>query len=167
MPQPIDLHDLERSILRALVDHEGQIALRDAEIGQELEQVYAARGLQAVLDQVAHAVQGEVVLQEPGGAVKLSAGASHALGEIDAIELPVDVAGRDMGRLIVRRAAIRQHPLDLVWARRAASICGIELLQQFTRQETEERLGADLIEQVLEDSLSEEALAARLSRPGL
>jgi len=166
LSESVDPHELERGILRALVDHEGQIALRDAEIGQQLETLYAARGLQAVLEQVAHAVQGEAVLVEPSGNEKLSAGASHSLGEIDAIELPVDVAGRDMGTLVVRRAAARSHPLDPVWARRAASICGIELLQQHTRQETEERLGADLIEQMLEDSLGREALAARLSRLG-
>jgi len=166
LSEPVDPHDLERAILRALVDHEGQIALRDAEIGQQLETIYAARGLQAVLEQVAHAVQGEVLLLEPSGNEKLSAGASHSLGKIDVIELPVDVAGRDMGTVVVRRAAVRTHPLDPVWARRAASICGIELLQQHTRQETEERLGADLIEQMLADSLSREALAARLSRLG-
>jgi hypothetical protein len=40
-------------------------------------------------------------------------------------------------------------------ARQAADVCAIEMLQQLTRQETEERLGASLLEQLLDPNQPE------------
>jgi purine catabolism regulator len=166
LPEYVDLHALERSILRALVDYEGQLARRDVEIGDELQRRYATTGLQAVLDQVAHATQGKVVLHDAEGNLKLTSGASHALGDLRETHLPVEAAGRTLGQLTLRTDARRQHPLDETWALRAAVLCGVELLQHLTRQETEERLGADLVEQILEGALPPDAVTARLARMG-
>ena len=166
LPAGVDLHALERAILRALLDHEGQLARRETEIAAQLRQRYGAMGLQAVLDQVAHATQGEVILEDSQGAIKSSAGASHGLKDIRELSIPVDAAGRALGRLLLRIAKARQHPLDIAHGRQAAIICGLELLQQQTRRETKERLGADLVEQILDGSLGAKTVATRLSRLG-
>ncbi len=183
---------LEREILRALVDWEGQLARREMEARQHLQRIYSLGGLQAVLDEVARVTAAEVVVCEQGGVVLSRTGArssaeadeeepillslthrsaapSRAMAdgrEPGQAEFPILVAGKSLGRLILSTASEESPPLAPVYGRQAADICGIELLQQRTREETEERLGVDLVEQILDVAKGDEALLARLARLG-
>lgn len=56
--------------------------------------------------------------------------------------------------------------LDAVYMRQGAEVCGIELVQRLARLEAEERLGADLVEELLDETLEEEKVVSRLLRLG-
>jgi PucR family transcriptional regulator, purine catabolism regulatory protein len=182
---------LEREILRALVDWEGQLARREMEARQHLQRLYGLGGLQAVLEEVARVTAAEVVVCEQGGVVLSRTGAkppaeaddeepisvrrlggtrrwATAAGQepAQAEEFPILVAGKSLGRLILSTAADGSPPLTPVYGRQAADICGLEMLQQRTREETEERLGVDLVEQILDAAKCDEGLLARLVRLG-
>ena len=74
--------------------------------------------------------------------------------------------GQALGMLLLRCSAPHaRHPLDLIYARQAAEICGIEMPQRQAREETEERLGAEMGKEMpLDESQADEAIAARLAR---
>jgi PucR family transcriptional regulator, purine catabolism regulatory protein len=183
---------LEREILRALVDWEGQLARREMEARQHLQRIYGLGGLQAVLDEVARVTAAEVVVCEQGGVVLSRTGSRLSVEAKDEeplllsltqrrgarrramadgqepgqAEFPILVAGKPLGRLILSTAADDSPPLTPVYGRQAADICGLEMLQQRTREETEERLGVDLVEQILDATKGDEGLLARLARLG-
>jgi purine catabolism regulator len=71
------------------------------------------------------------------------------------------VGGRSLGQLVL--GAEGQGVLRPLYGRQAAEFCGIELLEQRARQETEERIGMDLVEQLVGDA-DDETVSARLSR---
>ncbi|MBC7236842.1 MAG: helix-turn-helix domain-containing protein [Chloroflexi bacterium] len=180
LPAGADLGLVERDVLRTLVDHEGQLARREMEARQRLLQLYASGGLSAVLQEVSTLTSAEVLVYEESGAVL-----SH-IGQVRASEglepssppreetFPIVVGGKALGQLVLRssegeRGALPARPSHLliaVYGRQAAEVCGLEILQQRTRQETEERLGFDLVEQLLDPAKGEEAIVARLARLG-
>ncbi len=164
-PADTDLRQLERDILRALVDREGQMALREMAARRALQQAYDREGLQGLADALARAVGGQVSILDAQGHTQISAGeAPHKPGP--AIEFSIQGSGRALGRLVVASASGASRGLDALQARGAAEICAVDMLQQVARQETEERLGADLVEQLLAATPDPEALNARLERLG-
>jgi purine catabolism regulator len=166
LPEGSELHAIEREVLRALVDREGQLARRQAEVRQSLQRMYGANGLEAVLSELARQSEGQVTLADVAG-VQVSA-AGERLAPPEAVEhaYPVTVAGRGLGELTVRTATYHDGLMSDVYAREAAEICGIEMLQQLTRRETEERLGAELVEQLLDASHDLQAVATRMVHLG-
>ena len=165
LPPGTDQHEVERDILRTLVDHEGQLARREMAARQSLQRVMGRGGLAAVLQAVAERAGGEALLTDRSGTRVERAGAPVE-GEAVETTFAVSVAGRFLGNLVVRLADADCNPLDSIYLRQAAEVCGIEMLQSLARQETEDRLGADLVEQLLDDEHGEETLASRLARLG-
>ncbi|MBN1402730.1 MAG: helix-turn-helix domain-containing protein [Anaerolineae bacterium] len=171
VPAGTDLRETERDILRALVDLEGQLARREMQARELLQRVYGADGLTALLAQLAQITGSEVSLLDSAGVslgrANVAAGSGEAAaGEVAEQVYPVTVGGRALGRLTLRIPPTRDTALASLYARQTAEICGIEVLQQLTRRETEERLGADLIEQILDPDADLEAVGARLTRLG-
>ncbi|MFH1085024.1 MAG: hypothetical protein V1772_04600, partial [Chloroflexota bacterium] len=180
VPAGEELREVERDVVRALVDLEGQIARREALVRQTLQKVYATGGLKAVLAQVAHLVAGDVTLYDTVGVrvsdaqratdAQRADGAQHSEGQsspdVVVRSYPVTMRGRDLGKLVFRVSRARDNPLTAIHARQAAELCGVELLQEATRRETEERLGADLVEQLLDERRDPDDLRARLLRLG-
>jgi purine catabolism regulator len=81
-------------------------------------------------------------------------------------EYTIRAGGRALGILVVTTPPRRRRAIDALYARQAAEVCAVEMLQQCARQETEERLGADLVEQLLDPNSDADALLARLGRSG-
>lgn len=169
LPPGADLRQVERDILRTLVDVEGQLALREREARQRLHRLLESGGLPALLTELARMIGGEVKVLDLNQQVvamgETVVAPSHPKGRPTQTELPISFGGRTLGRLVLRHSAPRCTPLELVYARQAAELCGVEMLQRAVRQETEERLGIDLVEQILRGE-DEEALAARCQRLG-
>jgi len=159
-----DLHEVERAILRTLVDREAQLARRETQARQHLQQIFGRGGMDAVLAELARLTRGSVCVRNTGGLLLGQAGEEiDDQGAVDTT-LSITIAGRPLGLLQFRRQASRHDPLDLVYARQAAEICGIEMLQRQTRQETEERLGAELVELLLDEGQADDSIAARFAR---
>ena len=171
VPAGTDLRQLERDILRTLVDREGQLARREMEARRCLQQAYDRRGVQGVADALAGLVCGDVTIADAQG--RLLAKASERSEEsalvptsLERAECPIHASGRALGNLLVATPRGRRQALDALYTRQAAEVCAVDMLQQLARQETEERLGADLVEQLLDTQSDTGALAARLSRLG-
>jgi purine catabolism regulator len=163
LPAGEDLHAVERDILRALVDREGAEARREVEAHQRLRDAFERSGVQGVVDDLARATGGRAVLRDGSGLVVASAGAAAPGGAVETY--PVRAAGRLLGELTLEPGD-EGTPRAGLLARQAAEVAAMGLIDSLARLETEERLGADLVEQVLEGALSEESLAARLRRLG-
>ena len=118
---------------------------------------------QHVVDDLARATGGRAVLRDASGLVAAAAGEETARSAVETY--PVRAAGRPLGELTLEPGDERTPQAGLL-ARQAAEVAAMGLIDSLARLETEERLGADLVEQVLEGGLSEESLAARLSRLG-
>lgn len=165
LPPGADQHEVERDILRALVDHEGQLARREMESRQSLQQTMSRGGIAAVLQAVAERAGGEALLTDRAGN-PVGRGGPAVAESARETTFAVSVAGRFLGNLVLRLPDKACMPLDSIYTRQAAEVCGIEMLQSLARKETEDRLGADLVEQMLDEEQREEALASRLARLG-
>jgi purine catabolism regulator len=166
LPQGTSIHLVERDILRTLVDREGQMARREVEAGQRLKQIFGRGGIKAVLGELARLVGADVIVVDGEGEVVSRAEGPAATQCAAETAFPIEVAGKVLGRLVLRVRPDGSNALQTVYARQTAEICGIEMLQQRTRQETEERLGLDLIDQLLDENHDEKVIAARLLRLG-
>lgn len=166
LPQGVDLHEVERDVLRMLVDREGQITRREIRAREQLQRLFDRGGMQAVLDELARITRGAVTVSGENDQLIAQATRDGALEEFPAVRFPVRVGERSLGELALHADPAHQNPMDAVYARQAAELCGIELLQQAARQETEERLGADLVEQLLDPTVETKVVAARLCRLG-
>jgi len=171
IPAGIALPDVERDILRTLVDREGQLARREMDVRKNLQQVYARENLDGVLSQVARVIQGQVLLVDDHDLEIAQSGSREGLADPARTVLSVEAAGRSVGQLILWQAGSGGGHQGLsssasVYAREAAHLCAIELVQQLARRETEDRLGADLVEQLLDEHMDEEALSARFVHLG-
>jgi len=160
-----DLRALERDILRTLVDRQGQAALREAQVRQGLQEVFARQGLEGVLERLSSMLVAQVSVLDTHDTV-ISARGPFPDTDWAALDFPIQAAGRGLGRLEVVTRKAQSSPLDLVYAEQAAEICGIEILQRVARQETEERLGAELVAQLLDESLSDDKIRHRFVRLG-
>jgi purine catabolism regulator len=119
-----------------------------------------------VLNELGRLTGGEAeVLDEVGTPLSRSEPVLSGGGGREA-QFPIEVAGRTLGTLVLRSRADQPNGMHAVYARQTAEICGIEILQQRTRRETEERLGLDLVEQLLDENHDLEIIAARLMRLG-
>jgi purine catabolism regulator len=159
-----DLHEVERSILRTLVDREAQLTRRETEARHQLQQLFSRGGMAGVLAELARLTGGAVSIRDIGGRPLGQAGVGIGDENASDTTLPIAVAGVPLGLLALRRRACKHDPMDLIYARQAADICAIEMLQRRTRQEAEERLGADLVEMLLDEDQHEDAIVARFAR---
>lgn len=176
LPAGCDLYQIERDLLRALLDFHGQVSRREAEARERFQAVFARDGLAGVLDDLAQWISGAALLQTATG---------ESLGEADRLELasedlanedlageceetryPAQVGGRHLGELVVRTCKARRDPLDAVVARAAAEVCAVELLQRLTRREIEAELGVDLVEQLFGQPAEIDAACQRMERLG-
>ncbi len=164
LPEGTDLHEVEREVLRTLVDREAQLARRELEVRRQLQQLLGRQGIQGVLDELARFTAGHVLVRDKSSVPVARAGERPTTGEVVETAFPIRVAGRVLGQLILSTYPAHS-PFETLYARQAAEICGIEMLQQLAREETEDRLGADLVERLL-DETQEEATVSRLQRLG-
>ena len=166
VPAGTELHQVERDILRALIDQEGQQARRELEAREHLQLVLSRDGLKAIVEDLAEHADAEVLLLDRGNClVERSQRTQSAPQQSEAV-FPIQVAGRVLGQIVLHLCGQGQPSLDALYARQAAEVCGLELLQQAAREEAEERLGADLIELLLDDKQPDDAVIARLQRMG-
>jgi len=166
LPEGADLHQVERDILRTLVDREGQLARHEIEARQGFQQALRRGGIQAVLDELSRITWASVLIRDQGGAVAGHSEASDDASRSVEAAFPIQVAGHSLGQLILSSDPGRGNPLDACRARQAAEVCGIEMLERLARQETEERLGADLAQRLLDETQEGEETASRLLRLG-
>ena len=166
LPEGADLHQVERDILRTLVDREGQLARHEIEARQGFQQALRRGGIQAVLDELSRITWASVLIRDQGGAVVGHSEASDDASRSVEAAFPIQVAGHSLGQLILSSDPGRGNPLDACRARQAAEVCGIEMLERLARQETEERLGADLAQRLLDETQEGEETASRLLRLG-
>jgi len=121
--------------------------------------------MRALLNELARMTEGEViVIEDRVGEIGHSDG--EPLAAPDEAVFPIEVTGQRLGRLVLRYRAGQNNFLHAIYARQTADICGIEMLQRRARLETEERLGLDLIEQLLDEHQDEETIISRLQRLG-
>jgi len=166
LPDGCDLYQIERDLLRALLDFQGQVSRREAEARERFQAVFARDGLAGVLDDLAGWVSGAALLRTVTGESFGEADRLDAGDDCDEARYPVQVGGRRLGELVVRTCKARQDPLDAVAARAAAEVCAVELLQRLTRREIEAELGVDLVEQLLGQPAEIEAACQRMERLG-
>ncbi|OGO06109.1 MAG: hypothetical protein A2Y73_04645 [Chloroflexi bacterium RBG_13_56_8] len=164
LPEGTDLHLLERQIIRTLVDREGQVARREREARDHLTQLLGRRGLQAVIDELSRLTSAEVALKEGDQFVLASANAPVEEKTGSEQVFPIEVAGKLLGELVLYAGSQGFDELDAIYLRQGAEVCGIELLQRFARREAEERLGADLVELLLDETQKGDAIASRFMR---
>ena len=164
LPGGADLHEIEREILRTLIDREAQITRREQEARQRLQQILGQQGIQGVINELAHLTAGHVLVRDKSSVPIARAGERPLVNDVMETAFPIKVAERVLGQLILSTRPVRS-PLETLYARQAAEICGLEMLQKLAREETEDRLGADLVERLL-DKTQEEAAASRLQRLG-
>ena len=166
LPEGTDLHQVERDILRTLVDREGQLARHEIEARQGFQQALRRGGIQAVLDELSRVTWSSVLIRDQSGTMVGRSDASNDASKLVETPFPIQVAGRSLGQLILSSDPGRGNPLDACRARQAAEVCGIEMLERLARQETEERLGADLAQRLLDETQEGEETASRLLRLG-
>ncbi len=165
LPRDVDSYQVERELLRALLDAQGHVARREAEAREAFQALLSQEGLDAVLAELAEGLKGGVRLVAVNGEV-----VSEALGPTNTSEtlsesFAVQMGGRPMGELLVGYGEAGRDPLYGVLARAAAEVCALELLQRATRRQVEDELGIDLVAQLLEDDTAA-ATRARLERQG-
>jgi len=166
LPEGADLHEVERDILRTLVDRDGQLARHEIEARQSFQQALRHGGIQAVLDELSRVTLGSVLVRDQGGTTAGRSDASDGVGRSVETIFPIQVAGRSLGQLILYSDPSRHNPLDAGRARQAAEVCGIEMLERLARWETEERMGAELVQQLLDEAQDGEGTASRFLRLG-
>ena len=166
LPAGSDLHGIERAILRVLVDYEGQLMRREAEARTVLQRAFGASDMDALTCRLGELTSSGLSICDRDGIVISSC--DDLRGDAEPLEsvYPISVAGRRLGELALHTPKHLSHPMDAVYAREAAVLYGIEMLQHEVRREAEERLGAELVEQLLEGQGSSEALALRMQRQG-
>ncbi|MHB1354502.1 MAG: helix-turn-helix domain-containing protein [Anaerolineae bacterium] len=165
LPTGSDLHEVERTALRTLIDREGQLVRREAEIRQHLLQAFERSGINSLLEESATQTKGQVLLLDRNQ-IQIAAIGGAGSGTLDERYYPIVVAGRSLGKLILRTPMGHQSLLDELYARQCADICGIEMVERAARYEAEERLGAELVEQLLSEQYDDQAINARLIRLG-
>ena len=166
LPAEIDFHLLERDVLRVLVDREGLFALRQKEMRQRLQQLFASGGMQSVLEELARRVSGQVVLVSGHGIVIGQAGAEPRSHDLAENTFPIHMRGRLLGELVLRGSSIPEGSAMAVFAQQAAEQCGIEMIERLARQEAEERLGTDLVGQLLDASRRQSDIVSRFEHLG-
>ena len=166
LPAGTDLHESERAILRVLVDYEGQLMRRETEARAVLERAFGASDMDALSRRLAELTSSALLVSDGDGIV-ISA-ARDLPNDVELVEstYPIAVAGRRLGQLCLHTPSAQAHPMDVVYAREAADLYGIEMLQHVVRREAEERLGAGLVEQLLDETSADEPIALRMQRQG-
>jgi purine catabolism regulator len=164
LPPDSDLHDVERDILRALVDREGQLARREKEIRQRVQRAFSRGGMEAVVDDLARFSSAHIVVEQENGVCLLENEANSENDSAAGVDFPIETGGSSLGRLVLCADSVGS--LDRIYAREAAEMCGVEMLRRLSRRETEERLGVTLVDRLLEEELDAEELASRFLHLG-
>jgi len=166
LPPGIDFHLLERDVLRVLVDREALLARRQMEARRSLQQLFARGGMQSVLDELARRVSGQVTAVSANGITIGQAGDEPSENDIAESAFPIRMRGRLLGQLILRGSPMPKGSAMVAFAQQAAELCGIEMIERLARQEAEERLGTDLVRQLLDDTREQDGVASRFEHLG-
>ncbi|MGC9360736.1 MAG: PucR family transcriptional regulator, partial [Anaerolineae bacterium] len=81
------------------------------------------------------------------------------------VTIPIRLAGHRLGKLMLSGFAVGET-LARIYAQQAAELSAGELLQRHVRRETEERLSAEIIEDLLDATSADDPLLSRLARQG-
>ncbi|MHB1318258.1 MAG: helix-turn-helix domain-containing protein [Anaerolineae bacterium] len=168
VPDGTDLRTLEREVLRALLDREGHEARRAEEWRSEYQDLLSRRDTGAVIERLANEFGVYARLTDAAGGTLAASGQRPGIDAAAPLEdqaYPVTVTGRVLGslRLTVQGQASSLLP---VAARQAADICGLDMIQACVRRETEDELGANLVDDLLDPAADQESVLGRLSRKG-
>jgi len=170
LPNGADLGSSEREVLRALIDYEGQMARREIEARHALESALGRGDLEALTEKLAALTRAHVVIHDARG--DRVASATHprvTVGEetapVPAIAIPIRLAGRRLGRLELSGYQTAET-LARIYAEQAGELSAGELLQRHVRRETEERLSAEIIEDLLDTTSADDPLLSRLAHQG-
>ncbi|MHB9033735.1 MAG: helix-turn-helix domain-containing protein [Anaerolineae bacterium] len=166
VPPGSDLYEVERSVLRTVIDREGQLSRREAEIRQQCLAAFERGGVAGLLTCAAETCAAQLRLCTPDGNCVAATQASGSFHQLEQ-QYPVTVAGRNHGQLYVRTAQDANDLITQIAIRQVADICGVALVELTARREAEERFGTELVEQLLNDKLDPTAITARLERLGL
>lgn len=170
LPPGADLATSERNVLRALIDREGQMARRELEARQTLQQALGRGDLNTLAQKLAVLARARVDVRDTRGELVAAADppgmaeAGLTTPHRDAT-VPIRLAGRTLGELTLVKPQVGET-LATIYARQAAELYAAELLQRHVRRETEERLGAELMEELLDPSSAPGPLISRLARQG-
>lgn len=165
LPPGSDLHEVERTALRTLIDREGQLVRRETEIRQQLLRAFGRSGIDSLLEETAALTKGQLLLLDTNY-LQIATAGETGIGPLNERDYLIVVAGRSLGKLVLRKPIGHQNLLDELFARQSADICGIEMVERAARHEAEERLGAELVEQLLGEQYDDQAISARLTRLG-
>jgi PucR family transcriptional regulator, purine catabolism regulatory protein len=165
LPPGSDLHEVERTALRTLIDHEGQLVRREAEIREQLLRAFGRSGIDSLLEEAATLTKAQVILLD-NKQIQIAISGKSITEKVTERAYPIFVAGRALGNLLLRIQSGHQDILEELYARQCADICGIEMVERAARHEAEERLGTELVEQLLSDQFDDQAISARLARLG-
>ena len=166
LPPSTDLASVERDILRTLIDREAQLARREMQMRERFQRLLGNSGVQGVLDELTRLTSGYVALRDKSNSSISTAGIPFSASTGRENTFPIKSVGRLLGNLVLHSSSTQLSPLDALYAQQAAEACAVEMLQRQTRQETEERLGLDLVELILDEDQEEKAVASRLLRLG-
>ena len=86
-------------------------------------------------DELSAFTSGFVAIVEKSDVVVGHAGSGLPVGTSSERMVPIIVAGKGLGHLVLRANATRSNPLDDIYVRQVAEIAGIEMLERQTRQE--------------------------------
>ncbi len=170
LPPGADLGASERDVLRSLIDREGQLARRELEARQTLRAAWGRGDLDGLAQRLSALTHGRVQVRDArGGQVAEAAPPTPTADEPAAqardLSVPIRLAGRTLGELTLI-APQTGRTLAGIYARQAAELYAAELLQRHVRRETEERLGAELMEELLDAASAPGPLLSRLAHQG-
>ncbi len=166
VPHGTDMPVLERRALRVLLDREGYLARRAQEWRESYQELLAHAGVQAVLARLAEEFHIGASLCDNHSNVLAEAHVETPLAEYgEQREFPVAVAGRALGVLSVA-AHGRVSLLLAIAAQQCADVCALEMIQTCVREETQDRLGTDLVNELLSGTTDWESVRSRLVRQG-
>jgi PucR family transcriptional regulator, purine catabolism regulatory protein len=170
LPDGADLAASERNVLRALVDREGQIARREIEAHQALEAALGRGDLDALVRKLVALARAQAVIHDARGdqlaaAMHPDVPSDENASPPSSITIPIRLAGRRLGNLVLWGFGIGDT-LARIYAQQAAELSAGELLQRHVRRETEERLSAEIIEDLLDATSPDDPLLSRLARQG-
>jgi len=170
LPPGADLATCERNVLRSLIDHEGQLARRELEAREILQAAWGRGDVDGLAQRLAVLARSQVRIRDARGS-HVAAADPPAPSQDEAVPpsrdltVPIRLAGRTLGELSLS-APRAGRTLAGIYARQAAELYAAELLQRHVRRETEERLGAELMEELLDPASAAGPLLSRLAHQG-
>ncbi|HWI21924.1 MAG TPA: PucR family transcriptional regulator ligand-binding domain-containing protein [Baekduia sp.] len=148
-----------------LINEQYEVLQRGISVHKRLEElVLAERGLDALVQAIAKAIDGDAIVQGPRGE-PVAASTDAPIPDDDAkrVRLPISVRGRGAPRAWL--TGVRQAGLtafDRLILQQTTTVVALELMRQRAMRDSERRLAGDVLAEAIGGKLDERDLAARL-----